>query len=186
MQIPAPNLTHMGVFTDRPEAMRDFYVGVLGMAMSDTGVGKNFPRRIVFLTGDPQQHHQFVLVVREAGDPPGGAMFQISFKVPSLDTLRQVVARAAAHGASELLKINHGNSWSVYFRDPDRNMVEVYMDTGWYVPQPFADALALERSDEEIVQATLERLKTIPGVLPQAEWSLRMSAVLEQSRNANR
>lgn len=183
MPTAAPNLTHMGVFTDNPEAMRDFYTAVLGMVMSDTGIGHNFRRRIVFLTGDARQHHQFVLVVREAGDPPGGALFQISFKVPSLTVLRQVTERAVTHGAHELLKINHGNSWSVYFRDPDRNMVEVYMDTGWYVPQPFADALKLELSDKEIVDMTLERLKTVPGVLPQEEWSAKMAALLEQTRS---
>jgi hypothetical protein len=47
-------------------------------------------------------------VVREAGDPPGGA--------------RRTAVLATDNGATELQGINHGNSWSVYFRDPDRNM----------------------------------------------------------------
>src|SRR5450631_4123392 len=67
----APALTHMGIFTDKPEAMQEFYERVLGMVVSDSGSGMLFRRRIIFMTGDPHQHHQFVLVVREDGDPPG-------------------------------------------------------------------------------------------------------------------
>ena len=178
----APNLTHMGVFTDHPVEMQQFYSAVLGMAVSDRGRGKSFQRQIIFMTGDPLLHHQFVLVVREDGDPPGGALFQASFKVGSLAELRDVTARAIASSAPELRAINHGNAWSVYFRDPDRNMVEVYMDSGWYVPQPFSDPLALELSDAEIEAATAERVKTVAGAKPQAEWTQDMTHRLKEIR----
>jgi len=78
MNTTAPALTHMGIFTDNPAAMQEFYVRVLGMVVSDTGDGMLFRRRIIFMTGDPQQHHHFVLVVRVVGDPPGGAIFLFS------------------------------------------------------------------------------------------------------------
>lgn len=182
MNQTAPALTHMGVFTDNPEAMQRFYLSVLGMIVSDSGRGMSFERRIIFMTGDARQHHQMVLVVREPSDPPGGALFQISFKVQTFDELREVTARATNHGATELRGINHGNSWSVYFRDPDRNMVEIYMDTGWYVPQPFADRLPLELADEQIRAITDERVHSMPGSLPQAEWSDKMSVRLERHR----
>ena len=181
-----PALRHMGIFTDNPEAMQEFYVRVLGMLVSDTGTGTLFKRRIIFMTGDPHQHHQFVLVVREDGDPPGGALFQISFKVQSLDELRQLAALAVANGATELQGINHGNSWSVYFRDPDKNMVEIYMDTGWYVPQPFGDRLPLELNDQQIEAATAERVRSIAGSMTQAEWSNRTRIQLDQHRSAGR
>jgi catechol 2,3-dioxygenase len=179
----APALTHMGVFTDNAAAMQEFYLRVLGMVVSDTGNGVLFRRRIIFMTGDPEQHHQFVLVVREDGDPPGGALFQVSFKVGTLDDLRRVAALAVAHGAEELQGINHGNSWSIYFRDPDRNMVEVYMDTGWYVPQPFGDRLALELSDQHIRAVTAERVRSTAGSMPQSEWSERIRNRLAQHRS---
>ena len=35
----APAFSHMGIFTDNPEAMQEFYVRVLGMVVSDTGSG---------------------------------------------------------------------------------------------------------------------------------------------------
>ena len=179
----APALTHMGIFTDHPEAMRDFYLRVLGMVVSDAGTGTLFQRRIIFMTGDPHQHHQFVLVVREPGDPPGGALFQVSFKVATLAELRRIMALALTNGATELQGINHGNSWSVYFRDPDQNMVEIYLDTGWYVPQPFGDRLPLELDDRQIETMTAERVKSIAGSMPQSEWSDRMRIELDRHRS---
>ena len=44
--------------------------------------------------------------------------------------------------------MNHGNSWSLYFNDPEDNTVEIYMDTPWYVAQPFADDLDLDLPDD--------------------------------------
>jgi len=180
MGMSTPNLTHMGIYTDQPEAMQRFYGAVLGLVVSDSGVGRHFRRRIIFMTGDPRQHHQFVLVVREEGDPPGGALFQASFKVQSLDELRQVVRRVNKQGARGLRQLNHGNAWSVYFSDPDNNAVEVYMDTGWYVPQPFADPLPLELSDAEIRTLTDERVRAVAGTLPQTEWSEQIAGRLKQ------
>jgi len=183
MNFTAPALTHMGIFTDNPQAMQEFYVRVLGMVVSDTGDGVLFRRHIIFMTGDPQQHHQFVLVVREAGDPPGGALFQVSFKVKTWEELREIAALATAHGATELQGINHGNSWSVYFRDPDRNMVEIYMDTGWYVPQPFGDRFSLDLAEQEMQVITAERIKSVVGSMRQSEWSERIQTRLARHRS---
>jgi catechol 2,3-dioxygenase len=175
---PLPRLTHLGVFTDRPDAMQAFYTATLGLVVSDTGMGNYFRRRIIFMTGHALEHHEFVLVAREQGDPPGGALFQISFKVGSLDELRSAVARAKQAGATDLKLIDHGNSWSAYFRDPDGNRVEVYRDTGWYVPQPYADELDLAADDVHIIQQTALRLSTVPGVVPQHQWSEQIAARL--------
>jgi catechol 2,3-dioxygenase len=177
-----PRLTHIGVYTDQPEVMRDFYTSVLRLVVSDSGYGHQFPRRIIFMTGSPAEHHQFVLVVRESGDPPGGALFQVSFRVQSLDELRTISARAAKLHAAGQRRINHGNSWSLYFNDPDGNAVEIYMDTGWYVPQPFADELPLELTDAEIRRRTDQRVGASPGALPLAEWSARIATQLAAAR----
>jgi catechol 2,3-dioxygenase len=152
------------------------------MIVSDTGDGILFQRRIIFMTGDQNQHHQFVLVVRQEGDPPGGALFQISFKVKSLDELHRIAALATANGAAEVNGINHGNSWSVYFRDPDLNMVEIYMDTGWYVPQPFGDRFSLDLNLEQMQAITAERIQSVVGSMPQVEWSERIGQKLARHR----
>ena len=180
-----PNLTHIGVYTDQPQQMQDFYCRTLGLVVSDSGVGRYFPRRIIFMTGDPAQHHQFVLVVREPEDPPGGALFQVSFKVGSLDDMREIAARAESLKAPGFRKINHGNSWSLYFNDPDKNTIEIYMDTGWYVPQPFADLLPLEQSDADIRRITADRVAEVAGSMPQEQWSAQIARQLAIARTQN-
>lgn len=176
------NLTHMGIFTDRRVEMQRFYEDVLQMVVSDTGVGHHFKRRITFMTGSEDHHHQFVLVEREQGDPPGGALFQLSFEQDSLDDLRAVVDRAIRFGAKGMKGLNHGNSWSVYFQDPDGNLVEIYTDTGWYVPQPFGDPLDLSMTNAEIREATDARVKTVDGVLPVEEWAARIKQRLAEAK----
>lgn len=180
-----PQLSHMGIFTDHQEEMRVFYEKVLGLLVSDVGVAHKFKRRIVFMTSDPRQHHQFVLVARQPGDPACSPLFQISFKVQSLGALRETRARAVAAGATNFRPMNHGNSWSLYFNDPESNTIEVYMETPWYVAQPFADDLDLDLTDEQIHQLTQARLGEFDTSKAAQEWSLHMAERLASTPYGN-
>jgi len=62
-------------------------------------------------------------------------------------------------------------------------MVEIYMDTGWYVPQPFGDSFSLELDDQQMRAITAERVKSIAGSMPQSEWSDRTRMRLDQQRS---
>lgn len=61
---------------------------------------------------------------------------------------------ALANGAQKLRGMDHGNSWSVYFDDPEGNTVEVYLDTPFRMAQPFALPLDLDQSDDDIWRGT--------------------------------
>ena len=174
-----PQLSHLGIFTDQQHQMQIFYEQVLGMLVTDVGIAQKFKRRIVFMSSAASQHHQFVLVQREPGDPPRGPLFQISFKVVSLDDIRSVQRRAREHGVSHFRPMNHGNSWSLYFEDPERNTIEIYLDTPWYVGQPLGDDLDLGLTDDEIYRLTEERVRDLEGSCPASEWSMAMATRLD-------
>ena len=169
-----PTLTHTGVYTRDLEGMADFYGKVLGLMVTDRGTGITVPRALIFMSSDPAHHHQFVL---SDGRPEGvpSTVNQLSFLVKSLDEMREIKRRAEANGVARCSAVNHGNAWSLYFEDPEENLVEIYAETEWYVPQPFADALDLSESDADILEETRERCFRDPGVVPVATWRARLA-----------
>src|SRR2546423_312146 len=118
------SLSHFGIHVTDIARMEDFYTRVLGLLVSDRGALASGPT-LVFLSRDPDQHHQLVLVT---GRPPGveyNVVNQISFKLPTLADLKSVHARAREEGLKEFRVVTHGNAWSVYFADPEGNRVDL-------------------------------------------------------------
>ena len=68
------------------------------------------------------------------------------------------------------MPMSHGNAWSVYFDDPEGNTIEAYVDSPWYVPQPFGDPLDLSMPDEEIQRITEARCRACDGFAPAEQW----------------
>lgn len=170
----APNLSHVGVSCFDIDRMVDFYTAVFDLQLTDQGPGHTFPFMLAFLSSRPDQHHQLALAQNRPAGAPSTVM-QLSFKVHSLDALREARRRALAHGASRLRNLNHGNALSIYFQDVEDNTVEVYLDTPWYVAQPHGDPLDLDASDESIWADTERRVRADPSFLPMADWQARFS-----------
>jgi catechol-2,3-dioxygenase len=147
-----PHLAHLGIFVRDIETLERFYTRVFGLVVTDRGVGSVFKNQLVFLSGARDQHHQLVLSGGR-GDWPSTVM-QLSFKLETLDQLRAIRSSALAEGATDMISLNHGNAWSIYFNDPEGNRVEVYLDTPFHTPQPCGDPLDLELSDSEILLRT--------------------------------
>ncbi|MDO8774609.1 MAG: VOC family protein [Burkholderiaceae bacterium] len=166
----SPHLSHFGVFCRDIEKQAAFFSGVFGMVETDRGQGVTFPFVIVFLSGNPGQHHQLALASGRGADAPSTVM-QLSFKVQEIAHLREARQRALALGATQMRGLNHGNALSIYFADPEDNTVEVYLDTPWYVRQPHGDPLDLDQSDETIWAETERICRADPTFLPAAEWS---------------
>ena len=178
-QVRRARLSHLGIFARDVARLERFYTEVFGLVVTDRGVGKVFKNQLVFLSGNPDQHHQLVLSSGRGADAPSTVM-QISFMVDSLAELRDARARAQANGAGDLIGLNHGNAWSIYFDDPEGNKVEVYMDTPFHTPQPCGEPLDLDVTDEELTALTAALVEERPGSMPRADYVTEMAARLAQ------
>jgi catechol 2,3-dioxygenase len=164
-----PMLTHVGINVIDIDKMADFYMRTLGLTMSDSGVSARLKSKFVFLTSDPAVHHQVVLSeVREEGSP--GNINQLSFRVSTLDELRAFDQRLR-DASIEANPVTHGNAWSVYFSDPEGNLIEVYLDSPFYFPQPQGKPFDLGQSDEELLRAAAEWAETVEGAMSHEAWS---------------
>ena len=163
-------LSHCGIFVTDMARMVDFYAGFLGFAVSDRGTLADGRGEIVFMTRDPREHHQFVLASGKPQEISFNIVNQLSFRVDSLETLRELQRGIGSEHATELGPVSHGNALSVYLRDPEGNRVELLIDTPWYVPQPCRIPVDLSLPDDEL-WAKLERdARALPGFKPRAAW----------------
>ena len=168
--IPQLRFRHVGMLVRDIDRMAAFYKDILGFVETDRGTASGV--MIVFLTRDPSAHHQLVL---SSGLPePSGAtraLQQLSFMVDSLDDLRQMYRNIwDRRDVSGLLPTDHGNAWSLYFRDPEQNRIEIYLDTPWHVAQPHHFDLDLSLSDSVIYRQTEQRVRADPSFKPVQEW----------------
>lgn len=157
-------LAHVGIHAhDKPKLER-FYTTVLGLMVTDSGKSRG-GMELTFMSADPGNHHQFVLVSGRPDTSGFNPINQISFMVDSLAQLREVHGRALENGATHMRVVSHGNAWSCYFKDPEGNTVEAYLDTPFHVPQPHGDPLDLSKSDDEILRETEAICRADPGFM---------------------
>src|SRR5436190_14064211 len=178
-------LSHLGISCFDLAKMEDFYTRVLGMTVTDRGEVPGGLATLVFLTSDPSEHHQLVLASGRTegtvadGPVPGGAfgslLFQLTFRLEDLPTLRRIQERLVAEGNTNFVPLNHGNSWSVYTRDPEGNALELVVDSPWYVHQPCGELLDLALDDAEILRQTEELCRAAAEWEPVAAWREKLA-----------
>ncbi len=173
MNVTRPTPAHFGFFVYDLDKMVDFYTQVFKLTITDEGLGKNFGNRLVFMSASEDQHHQIVLSEGRSLDAKVSTIMQVSFLVPDLAELRWNRDKAQALGATELRPMNHGNAWSLYYFDPEGNRVEVYLDTPYYVNQPYGTPLDLDKSTEELLAETYAMVRDDPSYMPLDEWQAR-------------
>lgn len=169
--------SHMGFYVRDLERMARFYKEV--MCFFETDRGDLGPVQLVFLSRDPSEHHQIVLATGRPADLAFSVINQISLRVPDLATLREVRRRAAADpGVTELLCATHGNAVSIYFRDPEGNRLEVFMDMPWYCEQPLREPIDLDQSDEAVMAVVEALARSRPRFRSRAEWTAEMAQLM--------
>ena len=178
---PRPRLT-MGHSTlaarDLP-ALRDFYCNALGFEVPNFGPAPG-NQELVFLSQDPSAHHQIAMV---GGAITGESDFvmvdHLAFRTATLDDLRIIHANLLDAGITDILKIDHGNAWSLYFKDPEGNGVETYVDTPFHVAQPYASEWDINATDEEIEATTRAELADKPEFQLMRDWSENLARHLD-------
>jgi catechol-2,3-dioxygenase len=166
--IPEFSFSHMGMYVTDAARMEDFYTRVLGFAVTDRGNLGSI--KIVFLSRDPREHHQIILAT---GRPEGGGfnpINQISFRMADFAGLREMHRRLEKEGVGELSPVSHGNALSLYFRDPEGNRIELFVDTPWYVQQPVRVPMDMKLSDAELWEWAEAEARKLPQFQPVEQW----------------
>lgn len=165
--------SHMGFYVRDLERMARFYRDVL--CFTETDRGDLGAVQLVFLSRDPAEHHQLVLATGRPTDLTFSVINQISFRVPDIATLRFVRDRVTADAdVSDLLCATHGNAVSIYFRDPEGNRLEVFVDTPWYCEQPLREPISLDQPDDAILARAEAIARSRPQFQPRAQWQAEM------------
>ena len=115
---------------------------------------RDHPNPIQFMTRSADEHHQLLLAWGREPDHPS-TVAQISFLMDDFAQLRALHEKAQADPRVEKIwSLDHGNSWTVYFRDPEDNIIECYVHSPWHVAQPYGTPIDWSLSDDEIYRNT--------------------------------
>ncbi|HVJ10700.1 MAG TPA: VOC family protein [Burkholderiales bacterium] len=177
--VPEFSFSHMGMFVTDAARMEDFYTRVLGFAVTDRGLLGS--TSLIFLSRDAREHHQIVLA---SGRPPAAGfnpINQISFRMADFAGLREMHRRLEKEGVKELAPVSHGNALSVYFRDPEGNRIELFVDTPWYGQQPVRVPMDMKLSDAELWKWAEAEARKLPDFQPVEQWRAGLSRKLRRT-----
>ncbi|NVM90390.1 VOC family protein [Variovorax sp. SG517] len=173
--------SHIGLYVTDLDRMAGFYKRALRFTQTDAGdLG---PVRLVFLSRDPNEHHQLVLATGRPADMAFNVVNQLSFRVPDLATLRAFHGRLLDEGATDMHPVTHGNAVSVYCRDPEGNRLELFMDTPWYCDQPLREPIDLSQSDEAILARAEAIAKRFPKFMTRVQWQAEVARRMQEDQN---
>lgn len=169
MSTPKSYLSHIVIQCFDFPKMVDFYTNVLGFHLSDIGGARG--QQMAFLTLDPSlEHHQIALATGRTVE--GGGLHHAAFGVHSLKELNDRLRHLREHEVDGIELWTHASMLSVYYRDPENNRLEFFMETPYYVKQPIAEALDVDIGAEEAVvwKAIEDKYRNDPSFKLMSEW----------------
>ncbi len=172
---PSIELSHFELYVADVEAMEAFYSRYLRLSVTDRGVGSG---AMVFMSRNPGEHHQLVLNPVVSDIPVHSPIDHISFRLRSLTDLRRFHDSLSASPA-ELQTVSHGTTWSIYFRDPENNRLELFTDTPWHVNQPCRFEVDFALTNADLVEFTRQKIKELPGFRDVEDWRRMHAASLD-------
>jgi catechol 2,3-dioxygenase len=176
------SMSHIGLYVYDLPRMEEFYTRALGFTVTDRGKVRGAD--IVFTSWDPKDHHQVALVSGRPKDLAYNHINQISFRVASVEDLQTVWKRVKSEAdVTDMRAMDHGNAWSLYFRDPEGNRLEVFCDTRWYVDQPCIEDLDLSLPADQIRAKSDAFCRSAPGFKPIQEYQAEIAAKIGLSKS---
>lgn len=169
--------SHAVVYVHDLDAMLDFYTNVLGFQVTDRGPLRG--SEIIFLSQADTDHHQIAFVPTRPDQERSKNVDHWAFRVEELSEVQEMYRRIASDDrVTDIAPITHGNAWSVYFRDPDGNRVEVFCDTPWHVQQPQGEQWDPTADEATVFTTTEDRYRDEAGFGPIDEFYERRTAEL--------
>ncbi|KAF2162264.1 hypothetical protein M409DRAFT_69186 [Zasmidium cellare ATCC 36951] len=117
-------LAHIVLRTNKFEQMRNYYCNFLGGHVVH---GNDY---LAFITYDDEHHRIALLSNPQLQDNPGttSGLEHIAFTFDNLQDLCTAYKQRKALGITPGWCVNHGPTTSMYYRDPDGNMIETQVD----------------------------------------------------------
>lgn len=117
-------LAHVVLRTASLKLMQDFYLTFLGGRVTHSN------DTITFISYD-EEHHRIALIGIPTTAPKNRhscGLEHIAFTFPDLSSLLLAYRQRKARGIHPVWCVNHGVSTSLYYNDPDGNMLETQVD----------------------------------------------------------
>ncbi len=167
--LPTHSFSHLALTVHDLAGMRAWYTQVLGFTVTDEGRA-GASGHLVFMSRDPRDHHQIVMGEGREGEAVAPALNHFALRYRDLADLRALLGRLQAAGAEPIAPVTHGNTWSLYFHDPEGNRIECFVDTPWHTPQPFGERLDFSKSDTELRAFAEALCRDRPGFQLREDW----------------
>ncbi len=127
-------LGHVSVPSAQPRALAGFYRDLLGLEVSMEG---SIPALgdFVFLSRQAEDELPLIALCTEPRSRHN------AIEVESLAALKEIHAHAKTQGTTISFALNHRCSLSLYFLDPEGNMLEVFWATGIKTVEPVSEPI---------------------------------------------
>ncbi|KAI1473326.1 hypothetical protein K445DRAFT_330035 [Daldinia sp. EC12] len=125
-------LAHVVLRTRELKPMVEFYKTFLGA--HETAGNES----LSFLTYDDEHHRIAIAALPNCGDKNrmSAGLDHIAFTFETLDDLMTAYVQRKAHGILPVWCVNHGPTTSMYYQDPDGNVLETQVDNFSTVEEP--------------------------------------------------
>lgn len=133
-------LAHVVLRTPNMKAMEEFYVTFLGGRVVHSN------SILSFITYD-EEHHRIALIALPGKGPKVSSSYgleHIAFSFPTLSDLMLSYRQRKVRGISPIWCVNHGPTTSIYYKDPDGNVLETQVDN-FDTPEEATEFMSTEK-----------------------------------------